>query len=868
MEKKRLMIISPHFSTGGAPQVTLNKVELLQNHYDIMVVEYAFLAWNYVVQRNKVINILGDKFKSLGENKNELFDFIESFDPHVISMEEFPEMFMDRDVARLLYAEDRKYKLLESTHDSSFNPDNKEWLPDEFVFVSGFSMLQYAHLQVPMRVIEYPVNLKVNKPEKKVNLYVDVCIVGLWTPRKNQAYAIEIARKLEDYNIRFHFLGNQAGNFQSYWEPLMKDLPVNCIVHGEVNDVPSFVERCDAFLFTSKGEKNNKELNPIAIKEAMEHPTMPKFLFNLDVYLNKYNEKDDVSYLSGQVEADAQLIKDKLQLKEHRKELIVIGTFPNTEVRENLTVDSIDSHRALNRDILLVSHHPVPADIQKMVDYYIYDKHNPLIDHSYYNRFTQSTSEYSVELRIGSNSNQSLAVLTNLMNAYKFAKQHGYTHLYYNTFDVTLDERDIPAIEEAFAKLGDEWKAYLATLSTPFGHGIQTNGMVFDVDIMPKFLDDVRSGDDFNQLCNAIGAQNFLEDYFIKRAWRTEKLWLVYPKEETFLTHSGLGVSSNSEYYGVLLDESSGDKYFYFYTYNVLEDRLLIINNNRKYDLVNEKSILFKLENETSIQMEFVEEDAYHPSQTIELDVYPIGTIVFRNANIKRPKIKLVHIQTTINDEREQQSRKSLEQVRDHGWEYILHRNDPYQSLPPKHNCIRPNCVSMELFDEERVRELGTALTPAHYGCYQAFRDAILSEFDGCDYLIVCEGDCLIEGDVGNFIHKVEKCALMLDKSNIQMMSFGDKDTLEYGWPQSPVMREVNEDMYVTNHLIGMQCIMFPKSIAEKLKTTLRTHAWDAADIYFNTIFQGDVMGIVYKRLTTQADGYSLIDKQFKTFRK
>jgi hypothetical protein len=27
-------------------------------------------------------------------------------------------------------------------------------------------------------------------------------------------------------------------------------------------------------------------------------------------------------------------------------------------------------------------------------------------------------------------------------------------------------------------------------------------------------------------------------------------------------------------------------------------------------------------------------------------------------------------------------------------------------------------------------------------------------------------------------------------------------------------------------------------------------------------------MGIVHKRLTTQADGYSLIDKQFKEFRK
>ena len=108
----------------------------------------------------------------------------------------------------------------------------------------------------------------------------------------------------------------------------------------------------------------------------------------------------------------------------------------------------------------------------------------------------------------------------------------------------------------------------------------------------------------------------------------------------------------------------------------------------------------------------------------------------------------------------------------------------------------------------------------------------------------------------------------MLDKNNIKIMSFGDRDTLEFGWPQSPVVQEVNEDMYITNHLIGLQCIMFPASIADSFKHVLCTHRWDAADLYFNIIFSGENMGIVYERLTTQADGYSLIDKQDKTFRK
>ena len=79
---RKLLIVSPHFSTGGAPQVTLNKVELLKDHFDIMVIEYSFLAWNFVVQRNKVIDILGKNFISLGEDKlSGIKDVVEGFQP-------------------------------------------------------------------------------------------------------------------------------------------------------------------------------------------------------------------------------------------------------------------------------------------------------------------------------------------------------------------------------------------------------------------------------------------------------------------------------------------------------------------------------------------------------------------------------------------------------------------------------------------------------------------------------------------------------------------------------------------------------------------------------------------------------------------
>jgi hypothetical protein len=444
--------------------------------------------------------------------------------------------------------------------------------------------------------------------------------------------------------------------------------------------------------------------------------------------------------------------------------------------------------------------------------------------------------------------------------------------MFYVTFDIELDENDFHEINSRFHQLDNEWQAVLATLNTPFGKGVQTNGMFFNTKFVTTLLDDVRTPEDYNRVCENLGCQNFLEDYMMKKVHKTKGVWVEYPECETFLEYSGHGKSSNSEYIGILKEEKLNMSFFYFYSYNEDVPKYIIKQYNKDgYLLISSpfsnKDVYLGLSDLTHrVDLEIEGErfiKTYYVDQVI-------GTIDIKDKPIKvdRPKIKLVHIQTTLDDERERLSRASLEQVKAQGWEYILHKNIPYASLPPSHNCNRPQAVSMELFDEATVRERSTALTPAHYGCYEAFKNAILSEMHDCDYLIVCEGDCLIEGDVNKFVNIVERCASLLDEHNIKIMSFGDKDTLEFAWPQSPVVKEVNEDMYITNHLIGLQCIMFPISVAKTLKHILRTAEWDAADLYFNTIFRSSNMGIVYNRLTTQADGYSLIDKQHKEFIK
>jgi len=153
-----------------------------------------------------------------------------------------------------------------------------------------------------------------------------------------------------------------------------------------------------------------------------------------------------------------------------------------------------------------------------MVDYYIYDKENPLIPHSYYKNFYNNTEDYNVTINIKGNSNQSLAVLTNVFNGVNAAEKLGFDKFMYITFDVVLHEMDKNEVEKAFLAVRYDTNCYyLSKLKTPKGWGIQTTAMAFNTRYFINAFDHVRTKELFNDVCESIQSENFLEDYMAKR---------------------------------------------------------------------------------------------------------------------------------------------------------------------------------------------------------------------------------------------------------------------------------------------------------------------------------------------------------------
>jgi hypothetical protein len=159
-------------------------------------------------------------------------------------------------------------------------------------------------------------------------------------------------------------------------------------------------------------------------------------MYNLDVYCGKYDNYENITFLTGNVDTD---ISNLLSILNPRKEkydnneLVIVGTYPNTKSREKLTVECIESVKKLGRKVMLVSHYPVSDEIQKMVDYYIFDSNNPTTEHSYYTKFYNYKPEFDVEININGlkDTNQSLPVLTNLINGFKSAKDFNFNKVFY-----------------------------------------------------------------------------------------------------------------------------------------------------------------------------------------------------------------------------------------------------------------------------------------------------------------------------------------------------------------------------------------------------------------------------------------------------
>lgn len=285
-EKLKVLFLAPHLSTGGMPGFLLKRLEVIKEYHsdvELFVVEYSNYSPMYVVQKNKIKELLPPQnVFELGENKMDLIRIIKDNNIDVVHVDEMIEGFdsfnkVSNELMNALYDNDRTWRMIETCHNVWFEPGSmKKFHPDAYAFCTPHHKDNtFKNVPSYSEVLEFPIDNRFRTRAEQVQCQTELGLdptkthvvnVGLWTSGKNQQEGVEIARYFQDEGVDFHFIGNQALNFQNYWEPLMMDLPSNVHVWGERSDVETFMKSADVFMFNSTWE-----CNPLVLREAASY---------------------------------------------------------------------------------------------------------------------------------------------------------------------------------------------------------------------------------------------------------------------------------------------------------------------------------------------------------------------------------------------------------------------------------------------------------------------------------------------------------------------------------------------------------------------------------------------------------------------
>lgn len=207
------------------------------------------------------------------------------------------------------------------------------------------------------------------------------------------------------------------------------------------------------------------------------------------------------------------------------KHIFVVDAWPNNEEKEKTLVDCIKKLREFNIEILLATHFPIATEIQSMVDYYIFDKKNPLLTKEEFKtydigsgRWTKTNEYYVINEH---EYHHDYAIWETMRNSFNFCDFLGKEYIHFMEYDNLIDtwqfrqsfveyieSKDAIIYEYNEMSVNDIFSPYMAT----YLFSIRT-------DIANKLIGNIKNKD----------------EYFRNRpeGFQLEKLFLKYLRKET-----------------------------------------------------------------------------------------------------------------------------------------------------------------------------------------------------------------------------------------------------------------------------------------------------------------------------------------------
>ena len=199
----------------------------------------------------------------------------------------------------------------------------------------------------------------------------------------------------------------------------------------------------------------------------------------------------------------------------HKPEAVVILSHANTDEKEKITRMSILSLKRQGYPVILSSHIPVPDSLLRLVDYFVYDKDNPVVWEDEYRKLSNtvptiwiSFNEFSLFYPM--DFNHGYAVLKLVKNGLSIASSSNCKKVHFVNYDYIIKD---PAVLENHSTKLDEFDVF-SYVFNPGENGLNSGFFSGKTDLILSSLDKFNSKEDYFSIPGSNLLENVLYNAF------------------------------------------------------------------------------------------------------------------------------------------------------------------------------------------------------------------------------------------------------------------------------------------------------------------------------------------------------------------
>jgi hypothetical protein len=300
------------------------------------------------------------------------------------------------------------------------------------------------------------------------------------------------------------------------------------------------------------------------------------------------------------------------------KPIIVLDCFVDDVDKEKLLLKNLDQFKKLNIPILLIANNPISLEIQKKIDYLIFDKEDLLFNGYYFYDlllyYTIEYKEFSFRSEFWYKQEHGLSVLCNLTKAMNFVKKLDFTKFVHFEWDYFIDDADIVKIKEAITDFVENDKIIFLVKNKK---EISFYFWMVDIDYWQAKFPQILKEEDYQNCLKTLKKDKLfqkVEDLFyiiFENFLHTKDCLDLDEFKSKFVTESKLNLSVSDFNFSKPNTAYMYKGFAKIYKNNKLTNEIALLTINRKAEKLVETNYSIKINNKTDSFKHLTDKDCW-----------------------------------------------------------------------------------------------------------------------------------------------------------------------------------------------------------------------------------------------------------------